>query len=103
MLDASKKAVDACRGLDRQGLAGDELRVLAITRLIEIVGEAAKHVSDETRAQFPGIPWRAIAGTRDRLIHEYFDVDLDQLWQIVSSDLPELIRQLEPRRGHGRE
>jgi uncharacterized protein with HEPN domain len=94
MLEAARKTVEACRR-GRSELEADELRILAVTRLIEIVGEAAKNVSEETRTRSPEIPWRAIGGTRDRLIHGYFDVDMDQLWRIVSTDLPNLIRSLE--------
>ncbi len=95
MLDASRKAIAACRGSTRESLAQNELLVLALTRLIEIVGEAAKNVSEETRGRYPGVPWRAIAGTRDRLIHGYFDVELDHLWIIVSHDLPQLVVDLQ--------
>ncbi len=95
MVDAARKAVGYASDRSRRGLDDDELLALALTRLLEIVGEAAKAVSQPTRAQFPGVPWKAIAGTRDRLIHGYFDVDLDIVWQIVSEDLPTLIAQLE--------
>ncbi len=71
---------------------------MALTRLVEIVGEAATNVSAETAAAFPSVPWRAIAGTRDRLVHAYFDVDFDRLWQIVAVDLPSLVATLESRR-----
>jgi uncharacterized protein with HEPN domain len=71
------------------------LQHMALTRLVEIIGEAAKNVSDDERHRHAAIPWRAIAGTRDRLTHAYFDVDLDQLWQIVASDLPNLVPVLE--------
>ncbi|MFZ5471419.1 MAG: DUF86 domain-containing protein [Myxococcota bacterium] len=95
MLDAARRAVDHSRGRSRQTLDEDELLSLALVRLVEIIGEAAKNVPDEFRRKHPKIPWRAIAGTRDKLIHGYFDVDLDVLWQIVSGDLPELVRELE--------
>ncbi len=95
MLDAARKAVEYTRGVSRNDFAGDELKVLAMTRLIEIMGEAAKNISEETRAQNPTIPWKEIAGTRDRLIHGYFNVDLDILWQILAGDLPKLIGNLE--------
>ena len=52
-------------------------------------------MSDSERERLPQIPWRAIAGTRDRLVHAYFDVDIDQLWQIVSADLVSLVQSLE--------
>ena len=79
----------------REDLDAEEIRVLAITRLIEIIGEAAKNISDGTKKQSPDIRWKEIAGTRDRLIHGYFNVDLDILWQITTVDLPVLIKQLE--------
>jgi len=62
---------------------------------LEIIGEAAKNVSPETRQRHPKIPWKEIGGTRDRLIHGYFDVDWDILWPILTVDLPPLITELE--------
>lgn len=67
---------------------------LALTKLVEIVGEAAKHVSPELRAANPDVPWVAAARMRDRLIHHYFDINLDVLWQTVSDDLPRLLDAL---------
>lgn len=95
MVDAAKQAVAFVQGRVRVDLEKDLQLTLALTRLVEIVGEAAKNVSAETRTGLPGIPWRAIAGTRDRLVHAYFDVDHDRLWQIVAVDLPALVAQLE--------
>ena len=68
-------------------------------RLLEIIGEAAKQVTTETRTAHPEIPWREIAGTRDRLIHGYFDVDLDVVWSIATGDLPGLVESLESMLG----
>src|SRR5438552_3141869 len=95
MLDASRQAIGFVRGRSRSDLDADLQLTLALTRLVEIVGEAAKNVSDQERQRHPDVPWRAIAGTRDRLAHAYFDVDLDQLWQIVAADLPALVPLLE--------
>jgi uncharacterized protein with HEPN domain len=95
MLDASRQAIGFVQGRRRNDLDSDLQLTLALTRLVEIAGEAAKNVSDEERQRHPEVPWRAIAGTRDRLAHAYFDVDLDQLWQIVAADLPALVRVLE--------
>ena len=95
MLDASRQSIAFVQGRGRKDLDTDLQLTLALTRLVEIVGEAAKNVSDEERKRHPEVPWRAIAGTRDRLAHGYFDVDLDQLWQVVSADLPALVRVLE--------
>jgi uncharacterized protein with HEPN domain len=95
MLDAAREAVQFIKGKKRSDLDANHQLALALTRLVEVLGEAARHVSLETRRKYTRIPWREIAGTRDRLIHGYFDVDLDILWQIVSKDLPPLIRELE--------
>ena len=80
-------------GIDRS-LDSDEMRTLAVVRLVEIIGEAARAVSEPTRTQFPEISWREIVGTRDRLIHGYEEVDLDILWTIVTDDLPVLVSEL---------
>ncbi len=95
MLDAARKAVAVTEGKDRSALEDDEILALAVVRLLEIVGEAAKHLSEEFREAHPETPWRLMAGTRDRLIHGYFDVDLDVVWAIVTKDLPPLIEKLE--------
>ncbi len=89
------------RSSSRTAAYRDAQLALALTRLVEIIGEAAKNVSPETRATLPQIPWRAIAGTRDRLVHAYFDVDLERLWQIVAVDLPPLVAALEAEMGAG--
>jgi len=66
-----------------------------VRRSLEVVGEAAKNVSSEMRGRHHEISWREIAGTRDRLIHGYFDVDYEVIWSIITIDLPVLVRQLE--------
>lgn len=68
---------------------------LALLRLLEIIGEAARQVPTDFRAQASAIPWRDITGTRDRLIHAYAEVDMDIVWTIVSESLPQLISELE--------
>jgi uncharacterized protein with HEPN domain len=67
----------------------------AVIRQIEIIGEAVKHLSDSLTQSAPEIPWRLIAGTRDRLIHGYFKVDLEAVWSMVVDDLPPLQRRVE--------
>ena len=71
MLDASKKAVEFCAGKMEADLAKDEMLTLAVVRLVEIIGEAAKNVSVDTRNSHPAIPWKEISGTRDRLIRRF--------------------------------
>lgn len=94
--DAAQKAIDYSTGKTRQSLAEDELLRLALTKLVEIVGEAAKQISGPTRAAHPEVPWAAAARMRDRLIHHYFDIDLDILWATVTKDLPRLLEGLPP-------
>lgn len=67
----------------------------AVIRNIEIIGQAVKGISDGTRALEPSVPWRQIAGMRDKLIHEYFGVDLALVWDVVERELPTLRPQLE--------
>jgi uncharacterized protein with HEPN domain len=67
----------------------------AIVRNLEIIGEATKSLSAELRAKYPDVPWRGMAGVRDRLIHHYFGVNLDIVWDIVAGELPELELQVE--------
>jgi uncharacterized protein with HEPN domain len=95
MLDAANKAIKLTRGKTRLEFEADEVLTLAIVRLVEIIGEAAKYVSSETKDRYSNIPWRQMAGTRDRLIHAYFDVNLNIVWQIVSQELQPLVKQVE--------
>ena len=95
MLDAAHKAIEFAQGRSRADLDTDEMLNLALIRLLEVIGEAAKRVSSDCRKSYPEIPWKQIAGTRDRLIHGYFDVDMDIVWEIVTVDLPSLVVELE--------
>jgi uncharacterized protein with HEPN domain len=68
---------------------------LALIRLIEVIGEAAGRVSDDTRSQISSVPWPLVIAMRNRLIHGYFDVDVDRVWDTVVNDLPPLIAAVE--------
>jgi uncharacterized protein with HEPN domain len=72
----------------------DETLRRAFVRSLEVIGEAAKKVPDEFRAANPGVEWRAMAGMRDRLIHGYFGVDFELVWDVVRNRIPELRRQI---------
>ncbi|MGL4177336.1 MAG: HepT-like ribonuclease domain-containing protein [Dermatophilaceae bacterium] len=98
MREAAAKAISYSSGRTRSDLDDDELLRLALTKLVEIVGEAAKHVSTDLRSDHPDVPWAAAARMRDRLTHHYFDIDLDVLWQTVEDDLPDLLSSLPDTR-----
>lgn len=89
--EAGEKAILFSQGKTRRSLDDDEVLRLALTKLVEIVGEAAKQVSAQTRSDHPDVPWSAAARMRDRLVHHYFDIDLDVLWATVTTDLPALL------------
>ena len=67
----------------------------AVVRNLEIIGEAAKNISEESKSRFPQIPWKDLAGVRDKLIHHYFGVNFDIVWNIVKQELPDVLSQLE--------
>lgn len=89
------EAVALLNGRRRADLAADRVLALALTRLLEIVGEAAARITVETRQRHEEIPWADIVGLRNRLIHGYGEVDLNILWDIVHDDLPSLISVLD--------
>jgi uncharacterized protein with HEPN domain len=95
MLDHAREAIAMAQGRNRADLDADRQLSLAMTRLMEIIGEAAARVSAETRGQHSQIPWPQIVGLRNRLIHGYDRVDFDILWQILENDLPALVPKLE--------
>jgi uncharacterized protein with HEPN domain len=95
MRDFAAEAVEMAGCADRSALDSDRRLFLALTRLVELVGEASTRVDEDTRAMHRSVPWRAIKETRNRLIHAYDDIDRDVLWQIVRVDLPALLRQLD--------
>ena len=95
MLDAAREAVKFVAGKSRKDLDNDRMLTLAITKSIEIIGEAASRVTEPFKAENENIPWNDIAGMRNRLIHGYFDINLDIVWETIQTDLPELIESLE--------
>ena len=95
MLEEAREAMSFAEGRTRAGLDHDRRTVLAIVKAVEIIGEAASKVSAECQKAFPSIPWAEIVAMRNRLVHVYFDIDLDRVWETVADDLPRLIVQLE--------
>lgn len=95
ILDAAREAVAFAKGRSRADLDSDRKLSLSLVRLLEIIGEAAKGISQEFRDSHSDLPWKSVIGMRDKLIHGYFDVNLDVVWETVTQDLPSLIAQLE--------
>jgi len=95
MLDAAREALLFAQGRTRQDLDHNRMLVLSLVKAIEIIGEAACQISDLARCEIPSIPWADIVGMRHRLVHAYFDINLDVLWETLISDLPPLIETLE--------
>lgn len=81
-------------GLSFEAFVADETLRRAFVRSLEIIGEAAKKVPEGYRASHPNVEWRAMAGMRDRLIHDYFGVDFELVWDVVQNRIPALRRQI---------
>ena len=95
MLDAAREASALVEGRSRADLDRDRPLALALLKLIEIVGEAADNVTEERRRTCPEIPWPKIVGMRHRLVHAYYDINNDVLWNTVTANLPPLVAALE--------
>ena len=95
MLDAAREAISFARGRTRADLESSRMLVLALVKDIEIVGEAAFQLDETTRNELSAVPWIDIIGMRHRLVHAYFDINFDVLWQTVKEDLPPLVAMLE--------
>ncbi len=93
--EAALEAVELVRESTRQDLDTDRKLALAIVRLLEIVGEAANGVSSTYRKAHPELPWVGMISMRNRLIHGYFEINLDVVWKTVQEDLPSLLEELE--------
>ena len=95
MIDAAKEALSFALNKTRKDLLSDRMLALSIVKSIEIIGEAASTVSKEFRERHKEIPWASIVAMRNRLIHVYFEIDLDRVWDTLTDDLPLLIASLE--------
>ncbi|MPZ46616.1 MAG: DUF86 domain-containing protein [Betaproteobacteria bacterium] len=94
MIEAAEACVQFISGRGRMDLDSDRMLLFAVIRGIEIIGEAASKVSEETRSDTPAIPWKAIIGMRNRVIHAYFDIDRDILWKAAAEEIPVLLSML---------
>ena len=96
ILKAARLAIEFKGSADKAAFLADAKTQSAVLHQLLVIGEAVKRLSPEFRAAHPEVPWRLIAGTRDKLIHFYEGVDLEEVWKMVTSDLPGLIRLIEP-------
>ncbi|ADN34992.1 protein of unknown function DUF86 [Methanolacinia petrolearia DSM 11571] len=94
-VDAAEKALEISGRIQRKDLDSDEIYGLALIRLLEIIGEAANLVSADFQEKYPAIPWKHMISMRNRLIHGYFDINYDIVWDTVKNDLPPLIKSLK--------
>jgi uncharacterized protein with HEPN domain len=95
MIEAIQTAADFVTGRQAADLDTDRMLLFALVRSIEVIGEAASKVSEETRGLTPDIPWALIVSMRNRLIHAYFDIDSDILWKTATIELPALLTELQ--------
>lgn len=91
MIDAARKALQFTAGIDFESFQHNDEKIFAVIRAIEVIGEAAKQIPPSIRKQYPHIEWKAIAEMRDKLIHDYAEVRVKQVWLTVRQDLPSLI------------
>lgn len=90
MVEAADAAAAFIAGRTRADLDSDRMLLFAVVRAIEIVGEAANHVTDESRARLTALPWHAMVGMRNRITHTYFQIDTETVWKTATEELPAL-------------
>jgi uncharacterized protein with HEPN domain len=93
--EAIRRIMTYTAGMTYQVFLRDTKTQDAVIRNLEVMGEAVKNLSKDLRERYPDVPWKSMAGVRDRLIHHYFGVNLDIVWQIVEDELPKIVPQLE--------
>lgn len=95
MVEAGQAALKFVDGKKSSDLQTDQMLLFAVVRAIEVLGEAANKVSEDLQSANQSIPWRAIVGMRNRLVHAYFDVDTEMVWKTLQNEIPGLLRTLE--------
>jgi uncharacterized protein with HEPN domain len=95
MLDAAREAIKSAAGRTRDDLKKDYVWMMGLVKCVEIIGEAAARVGNHTKEIHPEIPWLQIVAMRNRLVHVYFEIDIDEVWKAVTDDLPPLVRELQ--------
>jgi uncharacterized protein with HEPN domain len=95
MLDAAREGMGFIRGRKREDLDIDAMLRRALKDCIQEIGEAAARMTEDGRERAPSLPWRQIVGMRHRIVHVYYDIDADALWEVAVRDLPVLERELQ--------
>lgn len=95
MLDTARKARSFVEGITREDYDQDEQLRISLAHLLQMIGEAARRVSEAFRNEHPELPWKQIIGMRNKVVHDYMYIDEDVVWETVMDDLPVLIEQLE--------
>jgi uncharacterized protein with HEPN domain len=90
VLDAIAKCKEFIEGMEYKDFVSDDKTVFAVVRTLEVIGEAVKNIPDEVRKEHIEVPWKEMAGMRDKLIHGYFGVDLKRVWQTAKEEIPAL-------------
>ena len=95
MLLACEKILNYTKNLSYEEFRKNDMVVDAVVRNIEVLGEASKNISQNLKQKYPEVEWRDISRTRDKIIHFYFGVDLDIIWNIITVDIPSLMKKLK--------
>lgn len=90
ILDSINDAENFIEGMNYEEFIKDKKTIYSVVRALEIIGEATKNIPELIRKKYPEVPWKKMAGMRDRLVHEYFGVDLEILWETAKEDVPQL-------------
>ena len=95
ILESIKNIEDFTKGINKEKFSRDKLRQSAVIRQIEIIGEAVKNIPESFKSKYPDLEWKDIAGARDILIHAYFGVDLNKVWEVIEKDLVYLKKKIK--------
>jgi len=95
ILDEIEFLIEQCEGLPFQDLMDDDILKRACVRSLEVIGEAVKNLSEDFKEEYPELEWKKIAGIRDKLIHHYFGVDWDIVWDVIQNKLPDMEKKIK--------